>query len=45
MGIRHWNPAQELSEQEERFVKRMEHNGKLCAFLRCHRHELFDEGF
>jgi hypothetical protein len=45
MGIRRWSPAQELSEQEERFVERMEHNGKLFAFLRRHRHELFDEGF
>lgn len=45
MGIRRWSPGQELSEQEEGYVERMEHNGKLFAFLRRHRHELFDEGF
>jgi len=43
--IARWTPKQELTEQEERMVKRMDHNGKLFAFLRLHRHELMDEGF
>jgi hypothetical protein len=45
MGIRRWTPRQELSEQEEGFLARMKQTGKLFAFLRRHRHELFDESF
>ena len=45
MGIRRWMPPQEMSEQEELFLGRMERTGKLFAFLRRHRHELFDEAF
>jgi hypothetical protein len=45
MGIRRWTPSQEVSEQEERFLGRMGQTGKLFAFLRRHRHELFDEAF
>ncbi len=40
-----WRPKQELSEQEERIIERMMRSGKLFAFLRRHRHELFDEAF
>jgi len=42
--IAQWWPKQELSEQEERIVERMKRTGKLFAFLRRQRHELFDEG-
>lgn len=40
-----WSPPIELSDAEESFCKRMERNGRLYAFLRRHRHELFDEPF
>ena len=43
--IERWRPRQELSEQEERIIERMKRTGKLFAFLRRHRHELFDEAF
>ena len=45
MEIERWMPRQELSEQEERIIERMKRTGKLFAFLRRHRHELFDEAF
>jgi hypothetical protein len=45
MGILRWTPPQELSEQEELFLGRMKQTGKLFAFLRRHRHELFDASF
>lgn len=45
MEIERWRPRQELSEQEERIIERMKRTGKLFAFLRRHRHELFDEAF
>ena len=45
MEIERWRPKQELSEQEERIIERMKRTGKLFAFLRRHRHELFDEAF
>jgi hypothetical protein len=40
-----WRPKQELSEQEQRIIERMKRSGKLFAFLRLHRHELFDDAF
>jgi hypothetical protein len=43
VGIERWSPRQELSGQEERIIQRMVRTGKLFAFLRRHRHELFDE--
>ncbi len=45
MEIERWRPKRELSEQEERIIERMKSTGKLFAFLRRHRHELFDEAF
>jgi hypothetical protein len=45
MEIERWRPKQELSKQEERIIERMKRTGKLFAFLRRHRHELFDEAF
>jgi len=38
-------PPQQLSQQEEHYLERMGQNGKLFAFFRRHRHELYDEGF
>jgi hypothetical protein len=43
--IGRWTPKQDLTEQEERMVERMDRTGKLFAFLRLHRHELMDEVF
>ncbi len=40
-----WNPSASLSRREQYLVGRMTRTGKLFAFLRMHRHELFDEGF
>jgi hypothetical protein len=40
-----WNPSASLSRREQYLVGRMARTGKLFAFLRLHRHELFDEGF
>ena len=40
----HWQPSVDLSEQEERVVKKIR-KAKLFVFLRQHRHELFDEAF
>lgn len=39
-----WSPSESLSSEEERIVGRCK-KAKLYAFLRRHRHELFDEGF
>ncbi len=39
------NVPPELSPAEERICKRCKRNGRLYAFLRRHRHELFDEAF
>jgi hypothetical protein len=38
-----WNPPTELSDAEQRIVKRLGRTGRLFAFLRAHRHEIFDE--
>ena len=40
-----WSPPAELSALEARICKRLKRTGKLFAFLRHHRHELFDEEF
>lgn len=40
-----WSPPAELSALEARICKRLKRTGKLFAFLRHHRHELFDEAF
>lgn len=45
MAIDSWNPPQACTPQEERMLSRMKRTGKLFAFLRRHRHQLFDEGF
>lgn len=45
MAIKRWSPSQIVSRQEKFILGRLKRNGKLYAFLRQHRHELFDEAF
>ena len=45
MGVERWTPKQELTEEEQHMLLRMKRTGKLFAFLRRHRHELFDDAF
>lgn len=45
LAISSWTPRQELSQQEEHIIQRMKRTGKLFAFLRRYRHEIFDEAF
>ena len=40
-----WSPSVTLSKREQFLVGRMKRTGKLFAFLREHRHELFDDAF
>lgn len=40
-----WNPSRELSRREQLIMKRLLRTRKLFAFLRLHRHELFDKAF
>ena len=40
-----WSPPVELSRLEERICSRLTRTGRLFAFLRRHRHKLFDEAF
>jgi hypothetical protein len=45
MPILRWCPSVPLSRREQFLVGRMKRTGKLFAFLRHHRHELFDDAF
>jgi len=45
MKLNNWNPTQEYTKQEEAILKRVRRRKKLFAFLREHRHELFDSEF
>lgn len=45
MTNNHWNPSQRYTKQEEAVLKRVRRRRKLFAFLREHRHELFDSKF
>jgi hypothetical protein len=45
MGLKRWNPGRELSDREEMVMRRLVRTRKLFAFLRTHRHDLFDEAF
>jgi len=40
-----WKPRVRLTKAEEAICARCKRNGRLYAFLRRHRHELFDEAF
>ena len=45
MAIKRWSPSQIVSRQEKFILGRLKRNGKLYAFLRQHRDELFDDAF
>jgi hypothetical protein len=45
MTIKRWSPSQTVSRKEKFILGRLRRNGKLYAFLRQHRHELFDDAF
>lgn len=45
MAIARWNPRQSYTKQEEFLMRRLGRTQKLFAFLRAHRHELFDDAF
>jgi hypothetical protein len=40
-----WKPKETLSKKEQLIIKRLKRTRKLFAFLRLHRHEIFDDGF
>lgn len=43
--MKRWNPTRELNRREGLIMKRLIRTRKLFAFLRLHRHELFDDAF
>lgn len=43
MAIECWSPRRTYSRQEEYLLKRLRRTRKLFAFLRDHRHEIFDD--
>ncbi len=45
MAIERWRPRQTCTKQEEAILRRLRKTRKLFAFLRDHRHELFDDAF
>lgn len=45
MAIERWRPRQNYTKQEEALLRRLRKGRKLFAFLRDHRHELFDDTF
>jgi len=45
MAIKRWNPSQTVSRQEKFILGRLKRNGKLYAFLRQYRDQLFDDAF
>jgi hypothetical protein len=45
MSIARWTPPVAPTRQEQFLLKRLDRVRKLLAFLRVHRHELFDDGF
>src|SRR5262245_39462065 len=40
-----WRPRQSFTKQEDALLRRLRRTRKLFAFLRDHRHEIFDDGF
>ena len=40
-----WRPSATVTRQEQFILKRLEKRRKLFAFLRRHRHEIFDDAF
>jgi hypothetical protein len=45
MAMTRWNPRQTCTKAEEWLMRRLGRTRKLFAFLRAHRHELFDDVF
>lgn len=45
VAMERWKPAQAVTRQEQFILKRLEKKRKLFAFLRLHRHEIFDDAF
>jgi hypothetical protein len=45
MAIDRWSPEQAFTRQEQFILRRLTRNGKLFAFLRQRRHQLFDDAF
>lgn len=45
MAIKRWSPSQIVSRQEKFILGRLKRNGKLYAFLRQYRDQLFDDAF
>src|SRR5215475_8984376 len=45
MAMTRWNPRQTYTKHEEWIMRRLGRTRKLFAFLRAHRHELFDDAF
>lgn len=45
MAIKRWSPSEIISRQEKFILGRLKRNGKLFAFLRQNRRQLFDESF
>lgn len=45
MAIKRWSPSEIVSRQEKFILGRLKRNGKMFAFLRHHRRQLFDEAF
>lgn len=43
--MKRWNPRREPSKKEQLLLKRLKRTRKLFAFLRLHRHEIFDASF
>jgi len=43
--MQRWNPPVEPTKREQLILKRLKRTRKLFAFLRRHRHELFDDEF
>jgi len=45
MAMKRWQPSTTVTRQEQFLMKRLTRTRKLFAFLRMHRHELFDDAF
>jgi hypothetical protein len=45
MAFERWTPRQDYTKREEFLLRRLRRTRKLFAFLRDHRHELFDDAF
>jgi len=45
MAIKRWSPSEIVSRKEKFILGRLKRNGKMYAFLRTYRHQLFDDSF